>query len=41
VTLAICGAKRPSQVEENARAGDFTLSQDDMGRIEEILAQRE
>jgi aryl-alcohol dehydrogenase-like predicted oxidoreductase len=41
VTVAICGAKRPSQVEENARAGDFTLSQDDMRRIEEVLAQRE
>ena len=40
VTCAIPGAKRPAQVEENARAADFpALSADTMRRVQEIYEQ--
>ncbi len=41
VTCAIPGAKRPGQVEENARAADFpALSSDTMQRVREIYERR-
>ncbi len=39
VTLAICGATRPDQVEKNARAGDWKLGEDQMKRINEIIGK--
>jgi voltage-dependent potassium channel beta subunit len=38
VSSAIIGATRPSQVEDNAKAGDLTLSQDLIEEINKILA---
>lgn len=40
VTAAIAGAKRPSQVKENAGAGRVMLAPEDMNRIEAILTER-
>jgi aryl-alcohol dehydrogenase-like predicted oxidoreductase len=37
VTAAIVGARRPSQVEETVRAGEWTLSQEDLAAIEALL----
>lgn len=37
VTSAICGAKRPSQIEETAAAGDVDLDERTLETIEEIL----
>jgi aryl-alcohol dehydrogenase-like predicted oxidoreductase len=41
VTAAIVGARRPSQIEETAPAGDWTLSAEDIAEIEALLAKRE
>lgn len=41
VTSAIVGAKRPSQVEENVGAADWSLSADDMQEVDDILANTE
>ncbi|MCR4391846.1 MAG: aldo/keto reductase [Candidatus Acetothermia bacterium] len=37
VTCAIPGAKRPKQVEENARAGERPFTPDELGEIDRIL----
>ncbi len=37
VTAAICGAKRPEQVEENVGAAGWKLSPEDMERVTEIV----
>jgi len=37
VTAAIVGARRPSQIEETAAGGDFTLSESDIASIETLL----
>ena len=34
VTVAICGAKTPEQAIENARAGEWRLTESDMAEIE-------
>jgi aryl-alcohol dehydrogenase-like predicted oxidoreductase len=41
VTAAIVGARRPDQVEGTARAGDFSLSREDIAEIETLLTERE
>jgi aryl-alcohol dehydrogenase-like predicted oxidoreductase len=41
VTAAIVGARRPSQIEETAVAGDWVLSAEDMAEIDALLAKRE
>jgi aryl-alcohol dehydrogenase-like predicted oxidoreductase len=41
VTAAIVGARRPSQIEETAPAGDWTLSQEDIAEIDALLAERD
>ncbi len=38
VTAAIVGTRRPSQIEETAKAADWNLSQEDIAAIGEILA---
>jgi aryl-alcohol dehydrogenase-like predicted oxidoreductase len=38
VTSAICGAKRPSQIEETARAGDIVLDAGALSAIEDALS---
>ena len=38
LTAAIVGARHASQVDETARAGDWTLSQEDEQHIEQLLA---
>jgi aryl-alcohol dehydrogenase-like predicted oxidoreductase len=38
VSSAICGATRPEQVLENARAAELTLDDDLVARIDEVLA---
>ncbi|HIQ01420.1 MAG TPA: aldo/keto reductase [Anaerolineales bacterium] len=40
VTAAIVGARRPSQIEETAPAGDWTLSEDEIAEIEGLLDKR-
>ena len=37
ITAALVGARNPKQVEENARAADFKLSDDEIGRIDTLL----
>lgn len=37
VTAAIVGARRPSQIEETAPAGDWILSQEDIAAIDRVL----
>jgi aryl-alcohol dehydrogenase-like predicted oxidoreductase len=37
VTAAIVGARRPSQIEETVRAGEWTLPQEDLAAIEALL----
>lgn len=39
ITSAIVGARRPAQVEENARAGELVLSADTLKEIESIHSQ--
>jgi aryl-alcohol dehydrogenase-like predicted oxidoreductase len=41
VTSAIVGARRPSQIEETAPAGDWTLSEEDVGAIDRLLKERD
>jgi aryl-alcohol dehydrogenase-like predicted oxidoreductase len=41
VTAAIVGARRPSQIEETAPAGDWVLSEEDVAAIDALLAERE
>jgi aryl-alcohol dehydrogenase-like predicted oxidoreductase len=41
VTAAIVGARRPSQIEETAPAGDWVLSAEDVSEIDALLAERE
>ena len=41
VTAAIVGARRPSQVEETAPAGDWLLSAEDIAEMDTLLAKRE
>lgn len=41
VTAAIVGARRPSQIEETAPAGDWQLSAEDIAEIDALLAQRD
>jgi aryl-alcohol dehydrogenase-like predicted oxidoreductase len=37
VGSVICGATRPEQVEENAKAGDWRLSPDDLAEVDQIM----
>lgn len=37
ITAAIIGARNPSEIEEGALAGDWTLSQEDMSAIDALL----
>jgi aryl-alcohol dehydrogenase-like predicted oxidoreductase len=37
VTTAIVGSRRPSQIEETARAGDWELTQEDIAEIDALL----
>ena len=41
VTAAIVGARRPSQIEQTAPAGDWVLSAEDIAEIDTLLAKRE
>jgi len=41
ITAAIVGARRPSQIEGTAIAGDWELSADDITEIDALLARRE
>jgi aryl-alcohol dehydrogenase-like predicted oxidoreductase len=41
LTAAIVGARRPSQIEGTAPAGDWTLSAEDIAEIDILLAERE
>ena len=38
VTSAIAGATRPEQLEQNVKAGEWTLSKDDLAEIDTITA---
>ena len=38
VTVAICGAKRPEQVEDNAGGADWRISDEDLAEIETIIS---
>lgn len=40
VTSVLCGAKRPWQIEETARAMDFELTDEQLQRIDEALERR-
>lgn len=40
VTAAIVGARSPEQIEETARAGDMSLSKEEIENIEQILSWR-
>jgi aryl-alcohol dehydrogenase-like predicted oxidoreductase len=40
VTAALCGAKRPGQIQENAGGMGWRLTGDQMARIEQALAKR-
>ncbi len=41
VTSAIVGARKPSQIEDTAPAGDWELSKKDIAEIDKLLAERE
>ena len=41
VTAAIVGARRPDQIVETAQASDWTLSEEDIVQIEQLLAERQ
>ena len=41
VTAAIVGARRPSQIEETAKAGDWKLTEEDIEQIEQLLKERQ
>jgi aryl-alcohol dehydrogenase-like predicted oxidoreductase len=38
VTTAICGAKRPAQIEDNAKAADVALDADTLSAVEDALS---
>jgi aryl-alcohol dehydrogenase-like predicted oxidoreductase len=40
ITAALCGAKRPEQIRETAVAMDWTLTPDDLARIETAIQER-
>ena len=40
ITSALCGAKRPAQIEETAGAMDWTLSEDQRALIDAAIAAR-
>lgn len=40
ITCALCGAKRPEQIEENAKAMDFELSPSQIESINDLIQQR-
>lgn len=40
ITVALCGAKRPDQIRENARALDWRLSPGELAQIDAALAER-
>ena len=40
ITAALCGAKRPWQIEETAAAMDFELAEEHMVAIDRAIAQR-
>jgi len=40
VTSAIVGARRPSQIEETVGGAGWTISQQDLDHIDELLAER-
>ncbi|WP_442481782.1 aldo/keto reductase [Aeoliella sp. SH292] len=40
ITAALCGAKRPDQIRESARALDVRLTADQMGAIDQALVER-
>ncbi|MCR4413766.1 MAG: aldo/keto reductase, partial [Thermoguttaceae bacterium] len=40
ITAALCGAKRPDQIRETARAASWRLSSEQLALIDEALAQR-
>jgi aryl-alcohol dehydrogenase-like predicted oxidoreductase len=41
VTAAIVGARRPDQIEEAAKAGDWKLAEEDIEQIEQLLKKRQ
>ncbi len=41
VTAAIVGARRPDQIEETAKAGDWKLTVEDIEQIEQLLKKRQ
>ena len=41
VTAAIVGARRPDQIVETAPAGDWNLSDEDVAKIEQLLAEKQ
>jgi aryl-alcohol dehydrogenase-like predicted oxidoreductase len=41
VTAAIVGARRPEQVAETAKAGDWRLTAEDINKIEQLLKERQ
>ena len=41
ITAAIVGARRPSQIEETVKAGDWVLTQEEMHAVEALLQARE
>lgn len=40
ITCALCGARRPEQVRENAGGSDWELTAEQLARIEKLLAER-
>ncbi|MEX0712488.1 MAG: aldo/keto reductase [Pirellulales bacterium] len=40
ITAALCGAKRPDQIRENAQAAGWRLTEDQLARIEAALVRR-
>lgn len=41
VTAAIVGARRPGQIEETVKAGDWVLSEDEVNAVEALLQSRD
>ena len=40
ITAALCGAKRPEQIRETAAAGTWRLTDEQLARIDQALAER-
>ena len=40
ITAALCGAKRPEQIRDNAGAADWTLTPEQLAAIDRALAER-